>query len=1209
MAQDIVAKIQAAAQARGIDPDVALRIADVESNLRPGAKNPKSSAAGLFQVTDDTWKQYGGKKGMKKNADENIRVGMQILSSNKASLEQMLGREPTGSELYAAHFFGPTGARKVLSADPLTPVSALVSKQAMAANPQLKGKTVNEVMAGFREKFDEGGKRYPTSEPVKTTVVAQAPRTMDQGMEGKAGAAAPALSARDRVADLGTNYQAALAAMMLAEATDEEKEDAAEKVTPYESEAAKNALSGVDLGQTVSPFSAMSPAVQPEGMPFPMRFAAGGFVPSASYSPTVKKELADFNQQWGDYQTNYDTWKKDQYDPYVAAYEKYKAEVYDPYQTAYGTYQSDYDKYAKAVEEWNAGARTSDYAGPSEPAAPTLASEFTMAAPTGNPLPPGLTQEAYAGMDQAALQKYADEQTAAANAKAAQASASQRNRQSALNVAFNPEKFNLSLPDRIASRFMAEGGEVEEYPGIMDVRDYATQASERMFPNEAGQDDRRDAARHMLAAALASKAVGPTAADLLGKAHERFSSPESFFNMLGIGEPRYDYEYDTHNNRIGIKLGERAKSRDELEALVKQMAEQASIRRNPNLPWAMDQEQRDALVEEQNRRMQPKPYADGGDVADPEAALIAGAGDAPPPRVTDSAAALAALRGLGEYPYNLFGGGVDLATMAMRPFGYDVEKPVMGSDWLKEQATRFGIRPPEETDPTLRDIRMGTELVTSMMDPSAGARAVGSVVRGAEELATSEPARVMLERAMQAGGAGPMYAVRPPGGYMLQEPAQIYPDSKLVRTVDSPSSNLDKTMQTAIDKLLQNPTPDTARVDAVSNFLMNQGRQYFSKNYASTNDPIYDALKEGRIKPLLSDETRYRNYMMNAVREGDPEAAEDFAKKYDSGLRAYSASGDPVKSREMEAALYEKAQQTGARAGLLPVEISRTTVFEGPGFAGPRELLEKGVPEVQQAAKYGEPVFDISQWDIPAFMKPESLVDELVNIPPEKLEKMSYPEAVAAVNKNLRFKSDYESALRRVYEGKEVPKQVMLFGTEKAPTKSQNKNLEWYRIADSQATQMEGNAMGHSVGGYSRYGTYNEGGKAAFDEGRALIYSLRDDKGLPTTTVEVVKRTDDAGNTITGITDIRGKFNSRPLADKDLFALFDEVKPDFIRSRSNGERNSIWYYNTDNRNTRLEDPVAVNWQQEYDLYKAGDVEGFAKGGLVERSVYNHQKYL
>jgi hypothetical protein len=144
---------------------------------------------------------------------------------------------------------------------------------------------------------------------------------------------------------------------------------------------------------------------------------------------------------------------------------------------------------------------------------------------------------------------------------------------------------------------------------------YATQASERMFPTEAGEDDRQDAARHMLAAALASKAVGPTAADLLGKAHERFSNAESFFNMFGVGEPRYDYDMDVQNNRIGISLADQATSREELEALVKQMAEQASIHRNPNLPWAMDQEQRDALIEDRKRRLETPQYKnDGGEM-------------------------------------------------------------------------------------------------------------------------------------------------------------------------------------------------------------------------------------------------------------------------------------------------------------------------------------------------------------------------------------------------------------------------------------------------------------------------------------------------------------------------------------------------------------------------------------------------------------------
>jgi hypothetical protein len=637
MAQDIVAKIQAAAQASGVDPDVALRIAGVESSFRPAAKNTESTAAGLFQVTGPTWKQYGGKPGKQRDVDENIRVGMKILSSNKASMQEFLGREPLPSDIYAAHFFGPTGARAVMSADPLTPVASVVSKQVMEANPQLAGKTVNEVLTGYRQKFDKGGKRYPTSEPVKTTTVGQGTRTMDQ----EAGAAAPALSARDRVAGMGSNYQAALAAMMLGEASDEDDKDDDDKDddtdTPkeeaYKAPTAANALSELDLGRTASPFDAMEPAVQPEGAKYPMRFAGGGFVPKAAYSPTEKRELEDFNNQWQGYQDQYDTWRKEQYDPYQAAYEKYQTEVYNPYQTAYKAYESDYAKYAKAMDAYNAALPTRPMSTteamsyrppvrPDEPVAPTLAREFTMEAPTTNLRPPGLTQEAYAGMDQAALDKYAQEQSAAASARATQASADQRNRQSALNVAFNPEQFNLSLSDRIASRFMAEGGEAstDDYPGLKDVRDYATQASERMFPTEAGEDDRQDAARHMLAAALASKAVGPTAADLLGKAHERFSNAKSFFNMFGVGEPRYDYDMDVQNNRIGISLADQATSREELEALVKQMAQRTSTSRNPNLPWTMDQEQRDALIEDRKRRLETPQYKnDGGEMVADEA--------------------------------------------------------------------------------------------------------------------------------------------------------------------------------------------------------------------------------------------------------------------------------------------------------------------------------------------------------------------------------------------------------------------------------------------------------------------------------------------------------------------------------------------------------------------------------------------------------------
>jgi hypothetical protein len=80
-------------------------------------------------------------------------------------------------------------------------------------------------------------------------------------------------------------------------------------------------------------------------------------------------------------------------------------------------------------------------------------------------------------------------------------------------------------------------------------------------------------------------------------------------------------------------------------------------------------------------------------------------------------------RGVAELPYDIVGGPVDLATMAMRPFGYKEQKPVMGSDFIKEKMTQYGIRPGEEANPTLQGFRTAGELGASAINPAAPVRA------------------------------------------------------------------------------------------------------------------------------------------------------------------------------------------------------------------------------------------------------------------------------------------------------------------------------------------------------------------------------------------------------------------------------------------------------------------------------------------------------
>lgn len=107
---DIIRQISAQ---EGVDPDTMLAIANIESGLNPNAKNPNSSAEGLFQQLDSNAKQYGVTN--KRDAAQSTRGAAKFLKDNKAYLTQVLGRAPTPGELYLAHQQGGGGASKLLS--------------------------------------------------------------------------------------------------------------------------------------------------------------------------------------------------------------------------------------------------------------------------------------------------------------------------------------------------------------------------------------------------------------------------------------------------------------------------------------------------------------------------------------------------------------------------------------------------------------------------------------------------------------------------------------------------------------------------------------------------------------------------------------------------------------------------------------------------------------------------------------------------------------------------------------------------------------------------------------------------------------------------------------------------------------------------------------------------------------------------------------
>ncbi|EPL0259956.1 lytic transglycosylase domain-containing protein, partial [Acinetobacter baumannii] len=157
----------------GIDPSVALTISHIETGGKfnhtaqpPIGKDGKrlSSAYGLFQVLDDTWKNLGGKD--KNSVDEQIRIGLKHIKQANNYIRKNLGRDPVAHEQYLGHLLGPGGAVKVLKADPSRPLIDVVrsydakNADAIVKNNGMSGMTVGEAINKWRNKWNQLSSRY-----------------------------------------------------------------------------------------------------------------------------------------------------------------------------------------------------------------------------------------------------------------------------------------------------------------------------------------------------------------------------------------------------------------------------------------------------------------------------------------------------------------------------------------------------------------------------------------------------------------------------------------------------------------------------------------------------------------------------------------------------------------------------------------------------------------------------------------------------------------------------------------------------------------------------------------------------------------------------------------------------------------------------------------------------------------------------------------
>src|SRR6185295_12590289 len=154
---DVLAALHTASAKTGADFDYLLATAMRESKLDAQAQSKASSAAGLFQFVEQTWlglvKRYGERHGLsnyanairetdtgrysvashttksailalRKDPELSALMAGEAANETKQSLQCSLGRDICGGELYAAHFLGEGGARRLIALNEKNPHAA-----------------------------------------------------------------------------------------------------------------------------------------------------------------------------------------------------------------------------------------------------------------------------------------------------------------------------------------------------------------------------------------------------------------------------------------------------------------------------------------------------------------------------------------------------------------------------------------------------------------------------------------------------------------------------------------------------------------------------------------------------------------------------------------------------------------------------------------------------------------------------------------------------------------------------------------------------------------------------------------------------------------------------------------------------------------------------------------------------------------------------
>lgn len=196
----------------GLPSGYLAKVAKIESRGNPNAKNPNSSAEGLFQFINSTGREYGlNNSAEKRNPVMASLAAADLAADNMDYLRSRLGRDPTTGELYLAHQQGAGGAAKLLS-NPGASAASVVGGDAARLNGG-GGLTAGQLASKWTSKLDGP---TPTIAASTTSAGAGAMDPQTTGSIGGSGFSGGMMGKSYEAGDSGPNFGNTLSAIGMA---------------------------------------------------------------------------------------------------------------------------------------------------------------------------------------------------------------------------------------------------------------------------------------------------------------------------------------------------------------------------------------------------------------------------------------------------------------------------------------------------------------------------------------------------------------------------------------------------------------------------------------------------------------------------------------------------------------------------------------------------------------------------------------------------------------------------------------------------------------------------------------------------------------------------------------------------------------------------------------------------------------------------------